>query len=170
LKYLPDYQESCTNLATLHIYFTLKKVIMQTVKKGDTVKVHYHGRLTDGTTFDSSEGRAPLEFEVGAGSVIKGFDDAIIDMKIGDKKTVNIPVDQAYGPRNEEMIIDFPKERLPADLNPEVGMQLQMNSQDGQVMPVQVIEVEGDSIRLDANHPLAGEDLIFDIELVEING
>ena len=143
---------------------------MQTVKKGDTVKVHYHGRLTDGTTFDSSEGRAPLEFEVGAGSVIKGFDDAIIDMKIGDKKTVNIPVDQAYGPRNEEMIIDFPKERLPADLNPEVGMQLQMNSQDGQVMPVQVIEVEGDSIRLDANHPLAGEDLIFDIELVEING
>ena len=94
---------------------------MQTVKNGDTVKVHYHGRLTNGTTFDSSEGRAPLEFKVGAGMVIKGFENGVLEMQIGDKKTIHIPVDQAYGPKSEEMIMDFPKENIPADLNPEGG-------------------------------------------------
>ncbi|MEC5146616.1 peptidylprolyl isomerase [Chitinophaga sp. 212800010-3] len=141
---------------------------MQTVKNGDTVKVHYHGRLTNGTTFDSSEGRAPLEFTVGAGMVIKGFENGVLDMKVGDKKTIHIPVDQAYGPKNEEMIIQFPKENIPAELNPEVGMELQMSNPQGHVFPVKVVAIDENTITLDANHALAGEDLVFDLELVEI--
>src|SRR6202035_499834 len=96
----------------------------QEVKAGDTVKVHYHGRLSDGTTFDSSEGRAPLEFEVGSGMVIKGFDDCILGMAVGDKKTVEIPVEHAYGPKDEQMIMDFPIDRFPEDMKPEVGLRL----------------------------------------------
>lgn len=141
---------------------------MQTVKNGDTVRVHYHGRLTNGATFDSSEGREPLEFQVGAGMVIKGFDNGVLEMQVGDKKTVQIPVDQAYGPKNEELIMDFPKANIPADLNPEVGMELQMSNAQGQVFPVKVAAVGTEFITLDANHPLAGEELVFDIELVEI--
>ena len=141
---------------------------MQTVKNGDTVKVHYHGRLTNGTTFDSSEGRAPLEFQVGAGMVIKGFENGVLDMKVGDKKTIHIPVDQAYGPKSEEMIIEFPKENMPPDLNPKIGDELQMSNPQGQVFQVKVVGVNDQSITLDANHALAGEDLIFDLELVEI--
>jgi peptidylprolyl isomerase len=141
---------------------------MQTVKNGDTVRVHYHGRLTNGATFDSSEGRDPLEFQVGAGMVIKGFDNGVLEMQVGDKKTVQIPVDQAYGPKNEELIMDFPKENIPADLKPEVGMELQMSNAQGQVFPVKVAAVGSEFITLDANHPLAGEELVFDIELVEI--
>ncbi|HVI45912.1 MAG TPA: peptidylprolyl isomerase, partial [Chitinophaga sp.] len=144
------------------------KKFMETVKNGDTVKVHYHGRLTNGTTFDSSEGRPPLEFKVGAGMVIKGFENGVLDMKVGDKKTIHIPVDQAYGPKNDEMIMDFPKENMPADLNPEVGMQLQMSNPEGQVFPVRVAAISSEFITLDANHPLAGEDLVFDLELVSI--
>ncbi|MDE3249787.1 MAG: peptidylprolyl isomerase [Bacteroidota bacterium] len=143
---------------------------MQTVKSGDTVKVHYHGRLTDGTTFDSSEGRDPLEFKVGSGQVIKGFDDGVTGMQVGEKKTIQIPVDDAYGPVNENMLVDFPRSNFPPDLVPEVGMQLNMTSPDGQVIPVIVTGVADDSVSLDANHPLAGEDLIFDLELVEISG
>lgn len=141
---------------------------MQQVKNGDTVRVHYQGRLTNGNTFDSSEGREPLEFQVGAGMVIKGFDSGVLDMKVGDKKTVQIPVDQAYGPKNEELIMDFPKANIPGDLNPEVGMDLQMSNAQGQVFPVKVAAVGTEFITLDANHPLAGEELVFDIELVEI--
>ncbi|UPK68873.1 peptidylprolyl isomerase [Chitinophaga filiformis] len=141
---------------------------MQAVKNGDTVRVHYHGRLTNGTTFDSSEGRDPLEFKVGAGMVIKGFDNGVVDMKVGDKRTLNIPVEEAYGPKNDELIMEFPKENIPADLNPQVGMDLQMSNPQGQVFPVKVAAISADFITLDANHPLAGEALIFDIELVEI--
>ncbi|SDG66211.1 FKBP-type peptidyl-prolyl cis-trans isomerase [Chitinophaga filiformis] len=141
---------------------------MQAVKNGDTVRVHYHGRLTNGTTFDSSEGRDPLEFKVGAGMVIKGFDNGVVDMKVGDKRTLNIPVEEAYGPKNDELIMEFPKENIPADLNPQVGMDLQMSNPQGQVFPVKVAAISNDFITLDANHPLAGEALIFDIELVEI--
>ena len=141
---------------------------MQTVKQGDTVRVHYHGRLTNGDTFDSSEGRQPLEFTVGAGMVIKGFDNGVVDMKIGDKKTVNIPVEDAYGPKNQEMIMDFPKSNIPAEMKPEVGMDLQMSNQEGQTFPVKVVGINEEFITLDANHPLAGEPLVFDIELVEI--
>ncbi|RPD38035.1 FKBP-type peptidyl-prolyl cis-trans isomerase [Chitinophaga barathri] len=141
---------------------------MQQVKSGDTVRVHYHGRLQNGNTFDSSEGRDPLEFKVGAGMVIKGFDNGVLDMKPGDKKTLNIPVEEAYGPKSEELIMEFPKENIPADLNPTVGMELQMSNPQGQVFPVKVAAIGTEFITLDANHPLAGEALIFDIELVEI--
>ncbi len=141
---------------------------MQQVKTGDTVRVHYHGRLENGDTFDKSEGKAPLEFKVGAGSVIKGFDNGVLDMTVGEKRTLNIPVEEAYGPKSDELIMEFPKTNIPADLNPEVGMELQMSNPQGQVFPVRVAAVGAEFITLDANHPLAGEPLIFDIELVEI--
>lgn len=141
---------------------------MQQVKQGDKVKVHYHGKLNDGTTFDSSEGRDPLEFEVGSGAVIPGFDNGVMGMSVGDKKTINIPADEAYGQRHEELVMDFPKERFPEDMNPEVGMQLMMNNGAGQQFPVTIVEVKGDTVTLDANHQLAGQDLVFDIELVDI--
>lgn len=143
---------------------------MQQVKKGDTVKVHYHGKLTNGTTFDSSEGREPLEFEVGGGMVIPGFDDGVTGMAIGEKKTIHIPADQAYGPKQEEMIMEYPRDRFPADMTPEVGMQLNMSNGSGQNFPVMIAEVRDTVVVLDANHPLAGEDLIFDLELVAIDG
>lgn len=143
---------------------------MQQVKKGDTVKVHYHGKLTNGTTFDSSAGREPLEFEVGSGMVIPGFDEGVTGMSIGDKKTIHIPADQAYGQKEEHMIMEFPRDRFPEDMVPEVGMQLNMSNGSGQNFPVVITEVRETVVVLDANHPLAGEDLIFDLELVAING
>jgi len=141
---------------------------MQQVKKGDTVSVHYHGKLTDGSTFDSSEGRAPLEFTVGSGQVIKGFDDAVVDMQVGDKKTVTIPVQEAYGERSNDMMMEYPMSEFPADMKPEPGMELHMSDDQGHVFPVIVAEVKEDAVLLDANHPLAGQDLVFDIELVSI--
>lgn len=141
---------------------------MQQVKSGDKVKVHYHGKLRNGETFDSSQGREPLEFTVGGGQVIKGFDDGVMGMQVGDKRTVEIEVTDAYGEKNEDMVVEFPKEQFPPDMKPEVGMQLMMNNGQGQSFPVVVKEIREDNVLLDANHPLAGEDLIFDIELVEI--
>jgi peptidylprolyl isomerase len=141
---------------------------MQEVKVGDNVKVHYHGKLQDGTTFDSSEGREPLAFVVGKGQVIKGFDDALSGMKVGDKKTVNIPVDQAYGERNDGMMMEYPLKDFPADMKPEVGMQLYMSDNQGNNFPVVIAEIKEEMVLLDGNHPLAGKDLIFDIELVSI--
>ena len=143
---------------------------MQQVKSGDTVRVHYHGKLTDGTTFDSSEGREPLEFEVGSGMVIAGFDTGVTGMVIGEKRTIQIPVEEAYGEIQEDMFMEFPMDRFPADMKPEVGMQLNMSGQDGQSFPVIIREVLEDKVVLDANHPLAGEPLTFDLELVEIVG
>lgn len=143
---------------------------MAQVKSGDTIKVHYHGKLTTGETFDSSEGREPLEFKVGSGMVIKGFDDGVTGMAIGEKKTIHIPVDEAYGPKNPDMIIPMPKERFPADMTIEVGMPLGMSDQHGQQFQVVVTEIQDTVVMLDANHPLAGQDLIFDLELVEIVG
>jgi peptidylprolyl isomerase len=139
-------------------------------KKGDKVKVHYHGRLNDGTTFDSSEGRQPLEFEVGSGMVIKGFDEGVAGMSVGDKKTISIPAEDAYGTRQEEMVIEFPKTNFPPDIEPEIGMTLNMHSENGQELPVVITEINDDTIILDANHPLAGKELIFDIELVDLSG
>lgn len=141
---------------------------MQQAKSGDTVKVHYSGRLTDGTTFDSSEGRDPLEFKVGNGDVIKGFDDGVNGMSVGEKKTLHIPADEAYGQKDDNRVVEFPRTNFPPDLEPEVGMQLNMTSGSGQVFPVTIVEVADDVVILDANHPLAGQDLIFDIELVHI--
>jgi FKBP-type peptidyl-prolyl cis-trans isomerase 2 len=141
---------------------------MQQVKKGDKVKVHYHGRLNNGETFDKSEGREPLEFEVGSGMVIKGFDEGVTGMKVGDKKTINIPADEAYGPLNPDMMIEMPKDRFPKDMELEPGMPLAMSDGQGQQFQVVVKEIKEDVVLLDANHPLAGQDLTFDLELVDI--
>ena len=141
---------------------------MTKAKNGDNVKVHYKGKLTTGEQFDSSEGREPLAFTVGAGQMIKGFDEAIPGMSVGEKKIINIAPESAYGAKNEEAIVEFPKSNIPADMKLEPGMKLQLTNQDGQPIPVTVTEVKDDVVVLDANHELAGKELIFDIELVEI--
>ena len=141
---------------------------MSTAKKGDNVKVHYKGTLTSGEQFDSSEGREPLAFTVGAGQMIKGFDEAIPGMSVGDKKTVNINPENAYGEKNPDAIIEFPKSNIPADMKLETGMKLQLQNEAGQPIPVVVTEIKDEIIILDANHELAGKELVFDIELVEI--
>lgn len=141
---------------------------MQQAKSGDTVKVHYHGRLTDGTTFDSSAGRDPLQFEVGSGQVIAGFDSGVEGMSLGEKKTIEIPAEQAYGAKDPSMMVEFPINQFPEDMTPEAGMRLNMTNGQGQVIPVVITEVGAETVMLDANHPLAGQDLIFDIELVDI--
>lgn len=142
---------------------------MSEAKKGDKVKVHYTGKLHDGSIFDSSVDREPLEFEVGAGMMIPGFDKAVNGMNVGDKVTADIPANEAYGEKNEEMIVDVPRAQLPPDLKPEIGQQLAMQQPNGQSLPVVVTKVEEATIQIDANHPLAGKSLIFDIELVSIN-
>ena len=141
---------------------------MQQAKKGDKVKVHYHGKLTDGTTFDSSTGREPLEFTIGSGMVIPGFDKGVTGMSVGEKKTITIPSDQAYGPKQEELIMEFPVAQFPPEINPEPGMTLNMSDGQGQSFPVTVIEVKDSNVIIDANAPLAGEDLVFDLELMDI--
>lgn len=141
---------------------------MKQVKEGDVVKVHYTGKLANGEKFDSSEGREPLEFTVGAGQMIKGFDAAMPGMNVGDKKTITIPPADGYGERSEDAVIEFPKENIPEDMKLEPGMSLTLSNQEGQPVPVIVKEIKDDIVILDANHFLAGEDLIFDIELVEI--
>ncbi len=142
---------------------------MSAAKNGDSVKIHYNGTLEDGTTFDSSAGRDPLGFTLGSGQVIVGFDEAVTGMTPGEKKSVTIIADKAYGQRNEEMIIKTPREQVPADLKPEVGQQLQMAGPNNQPIIVRVCEVTDEHIVMDANPPLAGKDLNFDIELVSIN-
>ena len=140
----------------------------QTVKNGDTVKVHYTGRFEDGVVFDSSEGRDPLEFTVGAGMLIRGFEDALIGMSPGEKKTVRVEPQDAYGDYDDNLVLTMPLDRVPEDITPEIGMELQLISQSGQKLPVVVKEVQEEAIILDANHPLAGKVLVFDIELLEI--
>ncbi len=137
-------------------------------KEGDVVRVHYTGRLTDGTLFDSSEGREPLEFTIGAGQMIKGFDSGVLGMAVGDKKTLEITPHDAYGERDEEAVIEFPLSNIPDDMKLETGMQLTLRNQFGQPIPVVVLEVKEEIVVMDANHSLAGKDLVFDIELVEI--
>ncbi|EEB85828.1 FKBP-type peptidyl-prolyl cis-trans isomerase [Roseobacter sp. GAI101] len=141
---------------------------MTQVKSGDTVAIHYTGTLLDGSTFDSSDGREPLEFVVGSGQIIPGLDVALPGMEVGDKKVVKIGSEDAYGPLNPEMRQAVPREGIPADIPLEIGTQLQMQTPDGQAMPVMVVEVDDATVTLDANHPLAGKDLQFDIELMKI--
>ncbi len=141
---------------------------MEQVKNGDVVKVHYTGKLTTGEEFDSSTGREPLEFTVGAGQMIKGFDDAMPGMSVGEKKTIHISPDDAYGQINDEALIDFPKKNIPPDMPLEVGMQLELKDENSQSFPVTIAEIKDDIVVLDANHSLAGKELVFDIELVEI--
>ncbi|KIC12560.1 peptidylprolyl isomerase [Leisingera sp. ANG-M1] len=142
---------------------------MTEVKNGDTVRIHYTGKLTDGTVFDSSEGRDPLEFTVGSGQVIAGMDAGLEGMAVGEKKVLEIPCAEAYGPINPAARQEIPREGIPADIPLELGTQLQMQSPEGHVLPVTVVEVSDETVTLDANHFLAGKDLVFDIELVSVN-
>jgi peptidylprolyl isomerase len=137
-------------------------------KNGDTVKVHYTGKLTNGTVFDSSEGGEPLEFTLGQGQLIPGFEQGVIGMKAGESKTITIPADQAYGERRDDMVMEIDRTELPADIDPEVGMQLQSIQPDGSIMVVTIVEVSETKVKLDANNQLAGQTLVFDIKLVEI--
>jgi FKBP-type peptidyl-prolyl cis-trans isomerase 2 len=136
-------------------------------KKGDTVQVHYTGRLADGEVFDSSEGGEPLQFKVGAGEVIKGFDEGVVGMKVGDKKQLDIKSGDAYGEHNAALINTIPRDGLNLDTEPEVDMSLLMQLPDGNQIPVAITKVTPDSITLDANHPLAGQRLIFDVTRVK---
>lgn len=142
---------------------------MTTIKQGDTVRIHYTGTLLDGKVFDSSEGRDPLEFAVGSGQIISGLDTALPGMEVGEKKRVEVPCVEAYGPINPGARQQIPREGIPDDIPLEPGTQLQMQTPDGQALPVTVVEVDEATVTLDANHPLAGQDLIFDIEIVSIN-
>ena len=135
---------------------------------GDTVRVHYTGTLADGTMFDTSREREPLEFIMGKGKMIPGFEEATRDMQVGQVKTVTIPAEKAYGPYHDEMVVAVPREQLSADLSPVIGQRLQMQQTEGGYTIVIVTEVTETTITVDANHPLAGKDLIFEIELVEV--
>lgn len=141
---------------------------MTQVKPGDTVRLHYTGTLADGSQFDSSAGRDPLEFTVGSGQIIPGLDKAIPGMVVGDSKTVVIPAEEAYGESHPEAIQAIPRSNVPAEIPLEVGLQLQMQSPSGQVVPVTVLSITEEEVTLDANHPLAGKELTFAIELVSI--
>jgi peptidylprolyl isomerase len=141
---------------------------MSEAQKGNTVKVHYTGKLSDGTVFDTSVEREPLEFVLGEGKVIPGFESGVEGMKTGESKTITIPSDQAYGPRQEQLVAEVKKDQFPPDLNPQMGQQLQLQQENGQVVVVTVTDINENQVTLDANHPLAGKDLIFDVELVEI--
>ncbi|MBL3701283.1 peptidylprolyl isomerase [Sulfitobacter sp. BDSS02] len=142
---------------------------MTQVKNGDNVQIHYTGTFQDGTTFDSSEGREPLAFEVGSGQIIPGLDAALPGMEVGDAKTVNVPCEDAYGPVNPDMRQAIPREGIPDNIPVEIGARLQMQTAEGQVMPVTVVGVDDESVTLDANHPLAGHDLTFAIEVLAID-
>ena len=139
------------------------------VQNGNTIKVHYTGRFEDGMVFDSSMGGNPLEFTLGKHEVILGFEHAALGMSVGDTKTVSIEPKDAYGDYNENLVVDMPREYFPEEISPEVGMRLIIVDNNGEELPVVVSEIHDESVRLDANHPLAGKKLIFDIELVDIH-
>jgi peptidylprolyl isomerase len=141
---------------------------LATAKSGDTVAVHYTGSLADGTIFDSSREREPLSFTIGEGQVIAGFNDAVDGMEVGESATVTISAANAYGEYNEQFLITVPPADIPPEIAVEVGMDLQLHQEDGGAIPVRVTEVTDDHVTLDANHPLAGQDLTFEIELVSI--
>jgi peptidylprolyl isomerase len=138
------------------------------VKKGDKVKLHYTGRLKDGKVFDSSKDREPIQFEAGSGEIIPGLDEAIIGMEPGEKKDISVASDNAYGNYDKKLLIDIPKDKLPEDVKPEKGAVLNLVDKQGRSIPSKVTEIKENSIQVDANHPLAGKDLDFEIELVEI--
>ncbi len=139
------------------------------VKANDKVRVHYTGTLKNGEVFDSSEGKEPLEFTIGAGQIIPGFENGIMGMKVDESKTIDISAGDAYGERREELVQEVAKTQLPPEITPEVGMQLMSQGPDGQQIPLVVSEVKDTSITVDANHPLAGKDLVFEVSIVSIN-
>ncbi len=141
---------------------------MSEAKNGDTVKVHYTGTLEDGTVFDSSKERDPLQFTLGKGQLIKGFEEAVIGMSVGETKSLRIPSDEAYGSHREDLLLKFNKSDFPPDIEPKGGLVINLVSPDGRNLLATITEISGDSITLDANHPLAGKDLTFNIDLVEI--
>lgn len=141
---------------------------MAQAKNGDKVKVHYTGKLENGTVFDSSVKREPLEFTIGSGEMIADFEQAVINMSPGDSKTVKIPYANAYGPHRDDMMMVVDKSQFPNDLEPRIDQKLQVKHPDGQDSVVTVVDISGNNITLDANHPLAGKDLIFEIELIEV--
>lgn len=137
-------------------------------KNGDKVKVHYTLKLDDGKVVESSAGAMPLEFNVGKGEMIAGFENGVIGMSAGESKTITIPVEQAYGHRNENMVFEFSRERAPEGFEPQVGQLVRMHKPDGKSFTVTIIDIAEKGFKMDANHPLAGKDLVFDLELVEI--
>ncbi len=141
--------------------------MMAKVKKGDKVRAHYRGTLDDGTEFDNSAGGDPIEFEVGSGALIPGFELAVVGMEAGEKKTLTLSVDEAYGPRREELLLTVPRDEVPADLDAAVGESLVLE-RNGQEIQVIVKSISDTGLTLDANHPLAGRDLVFEIEMIDI--
>lgn len=141
---------------------------MSEVKSGDKIKVHYTGKLEDGSVFDTSEGREPFEFTVGEGNVIPGFDQGVVGMTEGATKTITIPPEEAYGPSRDELVAKVSKSAFPESIDPQVGQHLQMEQSSGEPINVVVSNIEGDTVTLDANHPLAGKTLIFEVQLVAI--
>jgi FKBP-type peptidyl-prolyl cis-trans isomerase 2 len=141
---------------------------MTQAQEGNKVQVHYTGKLEDGTVFDSSEGKAPLEFTLGEHQVIPGFEKGVVGMNEGENRTVNIPPDEGYGQRRDDLVIEVQKDSMPENVEPKEGMQLELQTAQGQRVPVVVSEIKGDTVELDANHALAGKELTFDIELVSV--
>jgi len=142
---------------------------MTEARKGNAVKVHYTGKLKDGTVFDSSLERDPLQFTLGEGKMIPGFEKAVEGLKTGDKVTTEIPSQEAYGERRDDLVVEIEKEKVPDNIEPKVGQQLSIKQPNGSQIPVVVTETKPESVILDANHPLAGKDLIFDIELINVD-
>lgn len=141
---------------------------MTTAENGKTVKVHYTGKLESGDVFDSSEGREPLEFTMGAGQMIPGFEKGVDGMAVGDKKEITVTPEEGYGEKRDDLIAEYDKSIFPEDLELEVGMHLQSKTEDGQVIPLVVHDIQGEKVTLDANHFLAGKNLYFEVELVEV--
>lgn len=141
---------------------------MAQAKKGDRVKVHYNGTLDDGTPFDSSADREPIEFTIGEGMLLPGFELAVEGMEVGNAKNIRIPANEAYGPYFDDLVVEFEKEQFPPDLNPKVGEHLELQQEDGSATVVRIVKITDDKVSLDANHPLAGKDLLFELKLVSI--
>lgn len=141
---------------------------MSQVKQGDTVQLHYTGRLQNGVVFDTSRSRHPLQFKVGTGQVIEGFEQAVLGMAVGQSKTTVVPIDQAYGPRREELVVTMQRNQLPEGLDPKVGQRLEFTQTDDKVVLATVMAETESTLTVDTNHPLAGNVLTFDIELINI--
>jgi peptidylprolyl isomerase len=156
-------------LVTVAMFFMPGCSAKRVAKSGDTVKVHYTGKLEDGTIFDSSRDREPFELTIGGGMTIPGFENGIVGMAVGDTKTITIPPEEAYGQRRDELVMTISKDQIPPNITPEVGQQLQMQHPSGNIINVTITDVSPDSVTFDANHPLAGKTLIFEIELMEIS-
>ncbi|HAR45870.1 MAG TPA: peptidylprolyl isomerase [Nitrospiraceae bacterium] len=141
---------------------------MKQAKKGDSVVVHYTGKLADGTVFDSSRDRQPIQFKVGDGQVIPGVENAVVGMNAGDSKTAKIPSEEAYGPRRDDMVVTLDRSQLPADLDPKVGQRLELTQENDQTVLATITDLSEKNITLDGNHPLAGKELTFELELVQV--